>query len=557
MLKEIYLPCFRNKKAYYSFLLLLICFAVVLRAVYFNGFFGSDDIEYNRAAFKLANGDFSLDSHHSKRLGLILPTALAFKVFGFSEVSSVLFLLICSIANIVIAFTAGTIFFNRDIGLLASLLMLFLPIDSIYATLLTPDLPLVTFISTSGILFIYTETHGKRYKHSLSFLTGLSIGWSYLLKETAILVLFILCIWILIITINHKKFEVSWLFIGLGFTLILLLEFGFYYYKTGNCFERILTVHNATQGISRRLELTYNDALYKRLTYAIPYILLRGNYIFGFYFYLVLGGILYAILSKSKELKCFIFWLISLYLILNFGSTSLKSYIPLLATQRHFYPLIFPGIIIISFYLYDAYKGILAKNLVKTKSFCISLIVIDLIMIFLNLFEHTITDIVFCSLLSISFLFCIYIITHHEKEINKTRYLIPILLVIIFLHSFYVVHAENKSIRKLTHNERTAISIFGTPPRKKIYTDCATKGVLEYLYAYRYDNVIVDFMNTNVKDISDCYIIINLENFVELNILYGIDIPGFVKNPPDTWKIIKKSITTKGGSYIIMQAGEL
>lgn len=178
-------------------------------------------------------------------------------------------------------------------------------------------------------------------------------------------------------------------------------------------------------------------------------------------------------------------------------------------------------------------------------------------MIFLNLFEHTITDIMFCSLLSISILFCIYIITHHEKEIDKTRYLIPILLVIIFLHSFYVVRAENKSIRKLTHNERAAISIFGTPPRKKIYTDCATKGVLEYLYAYRYDNVIVDFMNTSVKDFSDCYIIINLENLVELNKFYGTNIPDFVKNPPDTWKITKKFTTPKGGSYIIMQAGKL
>ena len=234
MLKEIYLPCFRNKKAYYSFLLLLICFAVVLRTVYFNGFFGSDDIEYNRAAFKLANGDFSLDSHHSKRLGLILPTALAFKVFGFSEVGSVLFLLICSIANIVIAFAAGKIFFDRNVGLLASSLMLFLPIDVIYATLLTPDLPLVTIVSVSGILFIYTETNAQRHRYSLSFLTGFCIGWAYLLKETAILVLFILCIWILIITISHKKFEVSWLFIGLGFTLIMLLECGFYYYKTGN-----------------------------------------------------------------------------------------------------------------------------------------------------------------------------------------------------------------------------------------------------------------------------------------------------------------------------------
>ena len=81
--------------------------------------------------------------------------------------------------------------------------------------------------------------------------------------------------------------------------------------------------------------------------------------------------------------------------------------------------------------------------------------------------------------------------------------------------------------------------------------------MLEYLYAYRYDNVIVDFTNTNVKDISDCYIIINMENFVELNKLYGINIPDFVKNPPDTWKITKKFTTPKGGSYIIMQAGEL
>ena len=557
MLKEIYLPCFRNKKAYYSFLLLLICFAVVLRAVYFNGFFGSDDIEYNRAAFKLANGDFSLDSHHSKRLGLILPTALAFKVFGFSEVGSVLFLLICSIANIVIAFAAGKIFFDRNVGLLASSLMLFLPIDVIYATLLTPDLPLVTIVSVSGILFIYTETNAQRHRYSLSFLTGFCIGWAYLLKETAILVLFILCIWILIITISHKKFEVSWLFIGLGFTLILLLEFGFYYYKTGNLFERILNVNNATQNISRWLELTYNGALYKRLTYAIPYLLLRGNYIFGFYFYLVLGGMIYALLNKSKELKYFIFWFISLYLILNFSSTNIKSYIPLIASHRHFYPLIFPGIIIISFYLYDSYKAIIAHNIVKIKNFCISLIIIDFILICLNLFEHTVTDILFGSLLSISILYFIYIITHHEKEIDKTRFVIPVLLGTIFLHSLYVVHVENNSIQKLTRNERETVSILGTPLRKKIYTDRITKGTLEYLYAYHCNKLIVDFVGENMQEVPDCYVIINMENVIQLNKFYGTEIPDFVKNPPDTWKIIKKFITPKGGSYIIMKASSL
>lgn len=554
MLKEIYLPRFPNKKSYYLFLLLLICFAVVLRVVCFNGFFGSDDVEYNKTAFKLANGDFSLDSHHSKRLGLILPTALAFKVFGFSEVSAALFLLICSIANIVIAFTAGKIFFDRNVGLLASLLMLFLPIDVIYATLLTPDLPLVTLVSSSGILFIYMEAYAQRHRYSLSFLTGLCIGWAYLLKETAILILFLLCIWILALTISNRKFKISWLFIGLGFVLILLSEFGFYYYKTGNLFERILNVNNATQNISRWLELTYNGALYKRLTSAIPYLLLRGNYIFGFYFYLVLGGMIYALLNKSKELKYFIFWFISLYVVLNFSSTNIKSYIPLLASHRHFYPLIFPGIIIISFYLYDAYKAIIAHNIVKVKNFCISLIIIDFILICLNLFEHTVTDILFGSLLSISILYCIYVLTNREKEIDKTRFAIPVLLGAIFIHSLYVVHVENNSIQKLTRNERETVSVLGTHLRKKIYTDCMTEGTLEYLYAYHYDKLIVDFTGANMQEISGCYVIVNLENVIQLNEFYGTKIPDFVKNPPDTWKIIKRFTTPKGGSYIIMQA---
>ncbi|MBM4066202.1 MAG: glycosyltransferase family 39 protein [Planctomycetes bacterium] len=554
MLKEIYLPRFPNKKSYYLFLLLLICFAVVLRVVCFNGFFGSDDVEYNKTAFKLANGDFSLDSHHSKRLGLILPTALAFKVFGFSEVSAVLFLLICSAANIVIAFAAGKIFFCENVGLLASLLMLFLPIDAIYATLLTPDLPLVTFVSASGILFIYTETYAQRHRYSLSFLTGLCIGWAYLLKETAILILFLLCIWILALTISNRKFKISWLFIGLGFVLILLSEFGFYYYKTGNLFERILNVSDATQNISRWLELTYNGALYKRLTSAIPYLLLRGNYIFGFYFYLVLGGMIYALLNKSKEPKHFIFWFISLYVILNFSSTNIKSYIPLLASHRHFYPLIFPGIIIISFYLYDAYKGFINKDFDKVKNFCISLIIIDFILICLNLFEHTVTDILFGSLLSISILYCIYVLTNRKKEIDKTRFAIPVLLGAIFLYSLYVVHVENNSIQKLTRNERETVSVLGTHLRKKIYTDCMTEGTLEYLYAYHYDKLIVDFTGADMQEISGCYVIVNLENVMQLNEFYGTEIPDFVKNPPDTWKIIKKFTTPKGGSYIIMQA---
>ena len=136
-------------------------------------------------------------------------------------------------------------------------------------------------------------------------------------------------------------------------------------------------------------------------------------------------------------------------------------------------------------------------------------------------------------------------------------FVIPVLLGTIFLHSLYVVHVENNSIQKLTRNERETVSILGTPLRKKIYTDRITKGTLEYLYAYDCNKLIVDFVGENMQEVPDCYVIINMENVIQLNKFYGTEIPDFVKNPPDTWKIIKKFITPKGGSYIIMKASSL
>lgn len=544
-----------SKKNHYIILFLLICCAVTIRIVYFNGFLGSDDADYNKASFVLSKGDFLINSHHSKRLGLILPTALAFRIFGFSEISSVLFLLLCSVANIVIAYGAGCIFFNKEVGLLALLLSSFLPIDTIYATVLLPDLPFLTSISVSALLFIYAEVYARRYRNLLSFLCGLSMGWAYLIKETALLFVFLLCIWMFVLTImRYGKFNTSWFFVGLGFLFIVVSECCFYYYKTGNVFERVLSVSSATHNISRWLELTYDGALYKRLTYAVPYVLLRGNYIFGFYFYLIFGGLLYAILNKSKELKIFILWFVSSYLVLNFGTTSVKTYTPLLASPRHFYPLIFPGIFIISFYLYDAYNSIVTHDVGKVRNFCVSLIGIDVILIILNVFERTFTDVLFGLLLTILILYGVYAVIQYQEEIDKVYYIIPILLGAVLLHSLYVVHVENKGIRELTNNERITVSLLGVPPGKKIYTDRLTEGRLEYFYAYRYDDVIMDFMDKREGEVSDCYIIINEENMIYLKRFYGMRMPDFVINPPDTWKTIKRFRMKSGMDYIIMHA---
>ena len=94
--------------------LILLC-GLVLRSVFFSGMGTSDDLAYSMYAANIGKG---IDSESvltlSTRLGIIYPTALSYKLFGINDFSSVVFVLITSLASIILIFYFGKLFLVVD-----------------------------------------------------------------------------------------------------------------------------------------------------------------------------------------------------------------------------------------------------------------------------------------------------------------------------------------------------------------------------------------------------------------------------------------------------------
>src|SRR6266581_2507853 len=92
--------------------------AAGLRIVSHSGPIGSDDLGYAELAHKLAQGTASVTAYEGApafqlRIGIIAPTALAFRLVGVREWALAIYPLVLSLASILLAFMAGRMFFNE------------------------------------------------------------------------------------------------------------------------------------------------------------------------------------------------------------------------------------------------------------------------------------------------------------------------------------------------------------------------------------------------------------------------------------------------------------
>jgi len=121
----------------YTLLLLIVIFGLVLRLIFFSGMGISDSLVYSKTAHDINEGrgiDPDSTLTLSTRLGLILPTALSYRLFGINDFSSVIFVLITSIASIILIFYFGKLLFNEKMGLMAAFLLSFFPLNIVHAT---------------------------------------------------------------------------------------------------------------------------------------------------------------------------------------------------------------------------------------------------------------------------------------------------------------------------------------------------------------------------------------------------------------------------------------
>ncbi len=332
----------------YSLLLLIILFGIYLRLIFFSGMEISDSLGYSRAANGINQGK-GIDPNStltlSTRLGLIFPTALSYRLFGINDFSSVIFVLITSIASIILIFYFGRLLFNENVGLMAAFLLSFFPLDLSHATKLGSDLPSAFFMALGVYFFLHAENKAP-LKYGLSYLlSGILIGIGYLVRETALLIALFFIVYI----IYKRKVKKEYFLVPLGVLIIFAIEAIIFFGLTGNPIYR--TISSQKYNMEQVIGHDYFGRLdFPTGLFHYPWLFLTNNLLVYFYAFVFIASV-YALIKREKVAYSMLIWLIPLLLYLSFGSASLTQYIPFRAVDRYTSIITAPAVILLAFFL--------------------------------------------------------------------------------------------------------------------------------------------------------------------------------------------------------------
>ena len=329
-------------------LLLIALFGLFLRLNFFSGMGISDSLVYSKAAHDINEGrgiDPESTLTLSTRLGLIYPTALSYRLFGINDLSSVIFVLITSVASIILIFYFGKLLFNEKTGLIASFLLSFFPLDVVYATKLNSDLPSAFLMALGVYLFLYSEKTGKLKINY--FVAGMLIGIGYMIRESALLVALFFIAYI----ISKKQINKEYFLVPLGVMAIFIAESLLFLSLTGDLLFRF----HASQKYLIEAMLAHN--YFGRLDFPTgllhyPWLFLTNNLLSFFYAFIFIA-VIYLLYCKRKETYGMMLWLASLLLYLSFGSASLASYTPFMAVDRYTSIVTIPALLLLSVFLLE------------------------------------------------------------------------------------------------------------------------------------------------------------------------------------------------------------
>ncbi len=327
-------------------LFLIVIFGIFLRLVFFSGMGVSDSLTYSKTAYNIDKGiDANSVLTLSTRLGLIYPTAISYKIFGINDFSSVLFVLLTSIASIILIFYFGKLLFNTKIGMIAAFLLSFFPLDVVYSTKLSSDLPSAFFMALGIYIFLYAELKSKLKYGSIYLLSGIFIGIGYLIRESALLIALFFIAYIL----YKRKVKKEYFLVPAGVLMVFIFEALIFFNLTQDFLFRV----HASQDYLAKASLIRN--YFGRLDFPTglfhyPWLFLTNSLLVFFYIF-ILSAVIYYIVFRKKETYTLLFWFIPLLLYLSFGSSSLSQYIPLSAVDRYTSIIAMPGILLLSFFL--------------------------------------------------------------------------------------------------------------------------------------------------------------------------------------------------------------
>jgi hypothetical protein len=209
--------------------ILLFAVAILAQLIFLNPPILSDQMEYYFTAIHFPHLP-AAPNIGSMRIGLILPVAVLYRIFGTAEITYyALPLVSLAVLSISIYLIAGGLF-SRRVGFFSALWVIFMPNLLQDSGHLLPDLP-ATACSAAAFAILITffkdledkKDNASRKSQLILFFAGLLFGWSYLVKEYLAILFILIPIVFWMFDIPYRRLVP----VAVGMLLMLALEMGF------------------------------------------------------------------------------------------------------------------------------------------------------------------------------------------------------------------------------------------------------------------------------------------------------------------------------------------
>lgn len=257
---------FRNwLKDPYNLALFLLVMAFVLFRLYW--FFSTlsqplwwDEAYYmNNARAWLGKVEWKIDAHRPILFPLIL---MVFSLTGFEEFLARLFVLFCSIISIPLLYEVGKIFFNKKIALISSFILGVFWSFSFYSHRILVDVPIVAFWLATIYIFFNAYFKDKNWKYFA--LAGIFLGLTFLLKFSAIVLVFSFAFYLLT-TEKFKVFFNKKIITFFLLSLLIVLPFFIYQYSAFGSPIFFATYVSSTRSVAAH---TFTESLVDQAVFA-------------------------------------------------------------------------------------------------------------------------------------------------------------------------------------------------------------------------------------------------------------------------------------------------
>ncbi len=232
------------------FIALVLITGLFLRIVFMTGPYGGDDTRYFDFAHKFLNfSPFDNVDHAAGRILFLMLIGWPIKLFGHAVFGALVNIAYATLTDvIVVLFCLKN--FGKHATLWASLLLVFNPISIIFSGLVLPDTTMTLFLLLAVMATFKALKIESQFSRYIWFaLSGFLTGLAYMCKETAILILPIICLTLFFAPAEKntkERFVGPIIFVAL-FVLVYVLDGLLFVYYTGDFFYKIhatSSVHN-------------------------------------------------------------------------------------------------------------------------------------------------------------------------------------------------------------------------------------------------------------------------------------------------------------------------